>query len=177
MAVSTQQPGSAAVRNEAESAAPAEVAFSADEGSQSQPADLAVDSDSLASVRPVLTRVAGAAMPGSGLDAPEFMPGARLAGDNLISGHQVAFVRDAVNASRGFESRVMPARAPKVDPLAQMAVASRSALLLNAALASASATPAVRSGDRIARRLTTDRFYADTVSRIDAHGNSVGLRF
>lgn len=110
---------------------------------------------------------------------PTSMAGIRLIGDTLISAQEVALVRDAVGSSRGFESRVMPTRTTKVDPLAQMTspVLARSNWMLNATLTSASAAPAVRRGDRIASRLTSDRIYDDTVSRIDAHGNSFGLRF
>jgi hypothetical protein len=167
--------GSAALQNEAGSPAPEAVAYADEGGSQSRSTDLALDSDSARSDRPALTFTSGIAALGS----DSFAPGARLIGDKLMSAQQVALVRDAVNASRGFESRVLPARTPRVDPLAQMAspADARRAWLLNAALASASATQPTRNGDRTARRLTNDRFYDDTVSRIDARGNSVGLRF
>ena len=166
--------GSAALQSEADSPAPEAVAFANEGGSLSHSTALALDSDSPRSSSPASTFTAGFAALGS-----DTMPGARLIGDKLMSAQQVALVRDAVNASRGFESRVLPARTPRVDPLAQMAspADARRAWLLNAALASASATQPTRNGDRTARRITNDRFYDDTVSRIDAHGNSVGLRF
>jgi hypothetical protein len=179
VAVSTRESGSAADRNDADFAATEAGALSADGGAQSRSTDLALDSDSLGSTGFAPTPKTGIATFGAGRVASDIMPGARLTGGSLISDQQVALVRDAVNASRGFESRVMPVRSPKVDPLAQMAspADARRAWLLNAALASASATQPARSGDRVARRLTNDRFYDDTVSRIDARGNSVGLRF
>lgn len=177
-AVSAQEAGSAAVRSDAGSAAPEAVAFAADGGLHSRSTDLALDSDSLGSTGFAQTPKAGIATLESGRVASEIMPGARLTGGNLISVQQVALVRDAVSASRGFESRVMPARTPKVDPLAQMTSPAdvRRTWLLNAALASASVTLPARSGDRIARRLTNDRFYDDTVSRFDAKGNSLNWK-
>ncbi len=171
--------GSAAVRSEAGSPAPEVVAFADESGSEARPTDLARDSDSPRPIRPAPRFAAGVTAFESDSIASDIMPGARLIGDKLISAQQVAFVREAVNASRGFESRVLPARTPRVDPLAQMAspADARRAWLLNAALASASATLPARSGDRVARRLTNDRFYDDTVSRFDAHGNSLAVRF
>jgi hypothetical protein len=177
--VAGAETGSVAVRRNAGSPAPATVAYADEGGSQSRSSDLALDSDSPRSSSPAPAFTAGIAALGSDYNAPDGLPGARLIGDKLMSAQQVALVRDAVNASRGFESRVLPARTPKVDPLAQMAspADARRAWLLNAALASASATQPARSGDRVARRLTTDRFYDDTVSRFDAHGNSLAVRF
>jgi hypothetical protein len=174
VAMAGSDSGSAALQSEAGSPAPETVAFANEGGSPSRSTALALDSDAPRSSSPASTFTAGFAALGS-----DTMPGARLIGDKLMSAQQVALVRDAVNASRGFESRVLPARTPRVDPLAQMAspADARRAWLLNAALASASAASPSRSGDRTGRRLTTDRFYDDTVSRIDAHGNSVGLRF
>lgn len=174
VAMAGTESGLAAVQSDAGLPAPEAVAFANESGSQSRSADLALDSDAPRSSSPASTFTAGIAALGS-----DTMPGARLIGDKLMSAQQGALVREAVDASRGFESRILPARTPRVDPLAQMAspADARRAWLLNAALASASATLPARSGDRVARRLTNDRFYDDTVSRFDAHGNSLAVRF
>ena len=155
-----------------------EAVASADENeSESRRADVASESPGAADF--AQTTVPAAVTMEVEQVAAKALPRSRLIGDNLVSAQQVAFARDAVSASRGFESRVMPPHAPKVDPLAQMTspADARRAWLLNATLTSASVSPAMRGGDRVASRLTSDRIYDDTVSRLDAHGNSLGFRF
>lgn len=85
--------------------------------------------------------------------------------------------RNLLNPSRGFESRVMPARSRPVEPLAQMKVPSgsrRSNLIASATLA-ATTVPLLTS-DRSARGLSDERLY-DTVSRVNARGAGVLVKF
>ncbi len=86
------------------------------------------------------------------------------------------FNRSLLGNQRGFETRVMPARA--VDPLAQMtppSQARRSRYLGKALPASAATTPpAGRSSERLANRLSDDRLY-ESVSRYAFGGDRVSL--
>lgn len=86
------------------------------------------------------------------------------------------FNRSLLDNQRGFETRVMPARA--VDPLAQMTPPSqaRRARYLGKALPASAATtaPAGRSSERLANRISDDRLY-DSVSRYAFGGDRVSL--
>lgn len=88
-----------------------------------------------------------------------------------------ALSRNLLTPSRGFESRVMPARSRPVEPLAQMKVPSgsrRSNLIASATLA-ATSVPLLTS-DHSARGLSDERLY-DTVSRVNARGAGVLVKF
>jgi len=84
-------------------------------------------------------------------------------------------------ASQGFESRVLPARQPVVDPLAQMKAPSdvRRARYLGTALpAIASAKPvAARSSERLASRIADQRLYESGVSRLGLGGDRLMVKF
>ena len=78
---------------------------------------------------------------------------------------------------RGFETRVLPARSKPVEPLAQMKVPSgsrRSNLIASATLAST--TGPLIASDRSARAVSDERIY-DTISRVNARGAGVLVKF
>ncbi len=81
----------------------------------------------------------------------------------------------------GFESRVMPARQPVVDPLAQMKAPSdvRRARYLGTALpASAGAKAATaRSSERLASRIADERLYETGPSRLGVGGDRLMVKF
>jgi len=84
-------------------------------------------------------------------------------------------------AIRGFESRVMPARTPVVDPLAQMKAPSdvRRARYLGTALPvvanSKPITP--RSSERLASRISDERLYESVNSRLGLGGDRLMVKF
>lgn len=105
--------------------------------------------------------------------------GAKLAEDGFAALHadDSSLSRNLLNPARGFESRVMPARSRPVEPLAQMKVPSgsrRSNLIASATLAAT--TVPVLTSDRSARGLSDERLY-DTVSRVNARGAGVLVKF
>lgn len=81
----------------------------------------------------------------------------------------------------GFESRVMPARTPVVDPLAQMKAPSdvRRARYLGTALpASVSARASTaRSSERLASRIADERLYETGPSRLGLGGDRLMVKF
>ncbi len=105
--------------------------------------------------------------------------GSSLITENFASlqGAEASLARDLLSPPRGFETRVLPARAKPVEPLAQMRVPSgsrRSNLIASATLASTT-TPVLPS-DRSARGLSDERLY-DTISRVNARGAGVLVKF
>jgi len=84
-------------------------------------------------------------------------------------------------AMRGFESRVMPARTPVMDPLAQMKAPAdvRRARYLGTALpVVANATSiAPRSSERLASRISDDRLYESVNSRLGLGGDRLMVKF
>lgn len=82
-----------------------------------------------------------------------------------------------VSSARGFETRVLPARSKPVEPLAQMKGPSgsrRSHLIASATLAST--TVPVLASERSARAVSDERLY-DTISRVNARGAGVLVKF
>lgn len=112
-------------------------------------------------------------------DEAALAPGTRLVADNFaaLQDAEPAFAREFVAPERGFEARALPARNRPVEPLAQMRVPSgsrRAALIAQATLVS---TPApVLSSDRAARSLSDERLY-DQISRVNARGAGVNMKF
>jgi len=138
--------------------------------------DTAVPSDSSEVTAPV------AAATDVEAASPEVSPTARSIAGNLAVAQStdLGAAHDLFGAARGFEARAMPARAPKVDPLAQMASpadARRSRLLNAASLTTASYAPSAHTGERIARRLSDDRLYDSIAGRFGASGDRVSLKF
>jgi len=84
-------------------------------------------------------------------------------------------------AMRGFESRVMPARMPVVDPLAQMKAPAdvRRARYLGTALpVVANAKPFTpRSSERLASRISDERLYESVNSRLGLGGDRLMVKF
>jgi hypothetical protein len=86
-----------------------------------------------------------------------------------------------VSTSRGFESRVLPARAPVVEPLAQMTPPSdvRRARYLGTALpvvaSSRQMTP--RNPDRMASRIADERLYESLGNRLGLGGDRIMVKF
>lgn len=91
-----------------------------------------------------------------------------------------AIAQGILGAARGFEARAMPARAPAVDPLAQMTSPSdvRRSRLLGGAVMSVSmnSAPAARPAEVRSRRISDEQLY-DTISRFGARGNSLLVKF
>lgn len=82
---------------------------------------------------------------------------------------------------RGFESRVLPARTPVVDPLAQMKAPSdvRRARYLGTALPIVANAKAItpRSSERLASRISDDRLYESVNSRLGLGGDRLRVKF
>jgi hypothetical protein len=85
--------------------------------------------------------------------------------------------RRFLGATRGFEARVLPARAAAVEPLAQMTTPSeaRRARFVASAAMPAAFSP-VGSSDKVARRLSDEQLY-DRISRVNARGAGVLVKF
>jgi hypothetical protein len=80
----------------------------------------------------------------------------------------------------GFEKRGMPERKQAVDPLTQMKGPAdlHRERLLSAGFPTATATAAtMRTGERIARRISSDRLREELGGRFVAAGNSLGVKF
>lgn len=128
----------------------------------------------IAAVTPLLAGVAGTDESFAGTSQ-----GSSLITENFaaLQGAEATLARDLLSPPRGFETRVLPARAKPVEPLAQMRVPSgsrRSNLIASATLASTT-TPVLPS-DRAARGLSDERLY-DTISRVNARGAGVLVKF
>lgn len=84
-------------------------------------------------------------------------------------------------AMRGFESRVMPARTPMLDPLAQMKAPAdvRRARYLGTALpVAANAKPFTpRTSERLASRISDERLYESVNSRLGLGGDRLMVKF
>jgi hypothetical protein len=111
--------------------------------------------------------------------ATSSVPSARLITDNFAMAQcdESPLSRQLLSPARGFEARALPARNRPVEPLAQMKVPSgsrRSNLIASATLAST--TGPVLASERSARGLSDERLY-DTVSRVNARGAGVLVKF
>lgn len=128
---------------------------------------------------PMMLGTATSPMNGSGQEAT---PAARFIATNLAlaKATEPAIAQNLLGSSHGFEARALPARAPIVDPLSQMASPSdvrRSRLLNGAATAVSMNSPApARTTEFRSRRISDEQLY-DTISRFDAHGNSASFKF
>ena len=80
---------------------------------------------------------------------------------------------------RGFESRMLPARAPAVEPLAQMTPPSESRRSRMTAFAMpASYNSVARGSEKIASKISDDQLYESlTASRFDARGDRFKVKF
>jgi hypothetical protein len=95
----------------------------------------------------------------------------------MVQSDESPLSRQLLSPARGFEARALPARNRPVEPLAQMKVPSgsrRSNLIASATLAST--TVPVLASERSARGLSDERLY-DTVSRVNARGAGVLVKF
>lgn len=101
---------------------------------------------------------------------------AAQSGDTTFGGR--SFLGSTVH---GFESRVMPARQPVVDPLAQMKAPSdvRRARYLGTALPTNVGARQVtsRSSERLASRITDERLYETGPSRLGVGGDRLMVKF
>ena len=85
--------------------------------------------------------------------------------------------RQLLSPARGFETRALPSRSKPVEPLAQMKVPAgsrRSNLIASATLATT--TVPVLTSERSARGLSDERLY-ETVSRVNARGAGMLVKF
>ncbi len=156
--------------------APATTVATADINAASQAVAVSerAESRAIAAVTPLLARVAGTDESFAGTS-----PGVGLITENFaaLQGAEATLARDLLSPPRGFETRVLPARAKPVEPLAQMRVPSgsrRSHLIASATLAST--TMPVLANDRSARGLSDERLY-ETVNRFNARGAGVAVKF
>ncbi len=106
-------------------------------------------------------------------------PSARLIAENFaaLQADEPFVARRWQSPARGFETRVLPARAKPVEPLSQMKIPSvsrRSYLIASATLAATTAP--VLASDRSARGLSDERLY-ETISRVNARGAGMLVKF
>lgn len=123
---------------------------------------------SLVAAAPVMAEESITSAPVSLLVADTF--GSLQGADALLSRH-------LLNPAQGFESRAMPAKPKPVEPLSQIKISTasrRSNLIASATLAST--TTPVLASERSARGLSDERLY-DSVSRINARGAGVLVKF
>lgn len=125
-------------------------------------------------ITPLITM---AGVPGSE-DSTSVSPSARLIADNLaaLQSDDSVVPSSLLGGARAFEVRTV-ARNKPVEPLAQMRVPSgsrRSALITNATLVSTTA-PVVTS-ERAARGLSDERLY-ERISRVNAQGAGMLVKF
>lgn len=112
----------------------------------------------------------------------EMTPTARFIATNLAlaKATEPGVAQNMLGASRGFETRAMPARAPAVEPLAQMtspADARRSRLLGGSvAMVTMNTVLPARATEVRPRHLSDEQLY-DSVSRFGASGNSLLVKF
>ena len=134
-------------------------------------------SGQLAQIIPVLGAAPGAANSGQQATRNARFIAANLA---LAKAAEPAIAQNLLGAAHGFETRAMPARAPAVEPLAQMASPSdaRRARLLNGAVMAVSmnSVPPPRTTELRTRQLSDEQLY-DTISRFGARGNSLLVKF
>jgi hypothetical protein len=86
--------------------------------------------------------------------------------------------RSLLAAASGFEDRAMPSRVA-VEPLQQMTPPSESrrARLLTAMVSMASLESSLRTTERAANRIAHERLYDDSMSRFDARGDRLQVKF
>ncbi len=123
---------------------------------------------SLLTAAPLMAEESNSPAPVSLLVADTF--GSPQGADTLLSRH-------LLNPAQGFESRAMPAKPKPVEPLSQIKISTtsrRSNLIASATLAST--TSPVLASERSARGLSDERLY-DNVSRINARGAGVLVKF
>lgn len=111
--------------------------------------------------------------------AVNLSPSARLIAENFaaLQISETALSSQLLSPARGFETRALPARTKPVEPLAQMRIPSgsrRSNLIASATLAST--TTPVLPKERSARSLSDERLY-ETVSRVNAFGAGMLVKF
>ena len=132
------------------------------------------ETNELSSVRSITADTGGARVAAT--------PSERFIAANLAiaKSSDPAIAQGILGSARGFEARAMPARAPAVDPLAQMtspADARRSRLLGGAIMSvSMNSAPAARPVEFRSRRISDEQLY-DTISRFGARGNSLLVKF
>lgn len=97
--------------------------------------------------------------------------------DNTFGNNRSLFV----SASRGFESRVLPARTPVVEPLAQMTPPAdvRRARYLGTALPVVATAKQItpRSSERLASRIADERLYESLGNRLGVGGDRIMVKF
>ena len=106
-------------------------------------------------------------------------PSARSIAANLATAPELApELARFLASSHGFESRVLPAHPPVVEPLAQMTLRSeaRRSRQLGMVMPVSFNPSSDDSSERIAHRLSDERLY-DTVSRLGARGDRVLVKF
>lgn len=125
---------------------------------------------------------AGSRLADSGGARDASTPSERFIAANLAiaKSSDPAIAQGILGSARGFEARAMPARAPAVDPLAQMTSPSdaRRSRLLGGSVMSVSmnSVPATRPVEFRSRRISDEQLY-DTISRFGARGNSLLVKF
>jgi hypothetical protein len=106
-------------------------------------------------------------------------PSSRLVIENFasLSGANTVLSRHLLSPALGFESRALPSKSKPVEPLSQIKIPTgsrRSNLIASATLAST--TTPVLASERSSRGLSDERLY-DTVSRVNARGAGVLVKF
>lgn len=160
----------------AEAAVPSRVADEPDAPDHAGPI-LSSDATSSGNFAQLLPLVGVAAGPEESAVAPS--PSARLIAENFaaLQADEPFVARQWQSPARGFETRVLPARAKPVEPLSQMKIPSgsrRSNLIASATLAATTAP--VLASDRSARGLSDERLY-ETISRVNARGAGMLVKF
>jgi hypothetical protein len=112
-------------------------------------------------------------------DAGGLSPTARSIADNLAAAKEAhPELTNRFFGVSGFEKRSMPASRQTVDPLSQMRSPSelhRERLLASAV--PASATNLARNSDRVIRRISDERLTEEAISRFDARGDRLLVKF
>lgn len=113
-------------------------------------------------------------------DIEQHSPAARRTAANLavMQAAERSASRSLLAAPSGFEDRAMPSRVP-VEPLQQMTPPSdsRRARLLTAMVSMASLESSMRTTERAANRIAHERLYDDQMSRFDARGDRLQVKF
>jgi len=157
-------------------------AFAEESNAVSRPAALALNPDSVRTDS-VAAAEETAVDSGAGSAPVENTFSVRPFAQELSAASNSTFGRNLlVDVPHGFETRAIPARTPKVDPLAQMASPSdaRRSRLMNSAAAMAvsmSLTPTRNLERNLRRQISDEQTYENTVSRLVARGNSFGVKF
>lgn len=113
-------------------------------------------------------------------DPEQFSPATRRTAENLavMQAAERSASRSLLAAPSGFEDRAMPTRVA-VEPLQQMTPPSdsRRARLLTAMVSMAALESSMRTTERAANRIAHDRLYDDQMSRFDARGDRLQVKF